>query len=466
MPTEFSTALYLDGESLDWTRLECVRGTPRDVAQGRLDWPAEPAGDTDEPPGAGIPPDPAVLARRLAPCGPPPFTLCLDSSEVLFRTLTLPTMDRSEIDSMVELQLDKVLPLPVEDMTIAHETLAIAETHTLVLACAVPTTTIDRAAQRLGLSAAALRRVDIAPLAFARLLAAHDAGQTPALEGREAVLLEEGAELTLMVLQDGLLLQARALGPRTLPWSELLRALRLTMLQVEAEQGVRELQRLTLVGEQPAEWNLDTRLAETFQCAVRLLTTETLGTLSRGAALRSAEGCTFDLTPVAWRTGLAASRFRRRLLHALAAGLLLWAVLTLTLFGGPVLMEKRAERIENEISRLDPAAQAVRDLRHRVRMIQTYMDRTRSPLEMLREISALLPEGIDLSSFRYRREDGRLWIQGTARSTPLVYTFKQRVDATDLFDYSALVSGPTTNPRTRGADFELLMVFPAEGEDP
>ena len=50
-------------------------------------------------------------------------------------------------------------------------------------------------------------------------------------------------------------------------------------------------------------------------------------------------------------------------------------------------------------------------------------------------------------------------LQGSALSTPLVYEFKQRVDDVPLFGGSALVRGPTTNPRTRGADFELVVLF-------
>ena len=122
------------------------------------------------------------------------------------------------------------------------------------------------------------------------------------------------------------------------------------------------------------------------------------------------------------------------------------------------------------IDAIEPAVRSVSDVRHRVRLIRDYSDRTYSPLEVLREISILLPDGITLVEMRYKREETRVTVKATATSTELAYAFKQRVDGSPLFSESKFTSGPTTNARTGGADFELTILLaapqPEEGGTP
>lgn len=453
MAKDLSTAIALIADVLDWTRLERVRGVWRVEASQTLGLSprrAEPIEDSDAE---------AAALKQLAANVPEPFALCLESSSVLFRCLTLPTTVLAEVADMVALQLDKLLPLAAEEMTVSFETLAQDDVNTVVLACAVPTATVETAAGRLRVAHGRVRRVDVAALACVRLLEARKIELSP---DREVVLLDEGPQATLVVLDGGVPVLARSAGSAEAPDADVVRTVRLSVLEAEADRGARPLERITLVSARPGAEALRPKLAAALACAVRVLSPSELGTFSQGAALRQGSVGALDLTPTTWSSAVSDRRFRRGLLNVLGGGLLLWALLAAGLYGGPALLERRAVRIEAGIKALEPAARAVRDIQNRVRMIQVYMDRELSPLETLREVSALLPEGITLASFRYRREDRRLSVQGSAQSTPLVYEFKQRVDASPLFSESALVSGPTINPRTRGADFELLVLFKKE----
>jgi hypothetical protein len=453
MAKDISTAVALFADKLDWTRLERVRGAWCVDAAEVVELTVGPAAAGD-----GAEAGSETLKRAMARV-PERFTLCLESTHVLFRCLTLPTTDAAEVSDMVSLQLDKLLPLPSDEMTVAHETLSNDEVNTVVLAGAAPTAVIAAAAERLGVATDRILRIDVAALAFVRLL--REQGVALSSE-REAVLLDEGLQWTLVVLDGGVPVLARSAGAAAAAEADVVRTVRLSLLQAEVEQCPRPLERITLVSARPAAEALRAKAAVAFACAVRVLSPADVGSFSRGAALRNREPGALDLRPASWRTSVSDRRFRRGLTRVLGGGALLWVLLAAALYGGPALLDHRAARIEAGMKALEPSGQAVRDVRNRVRMIQAYMDRTLSPLEVLREVSALLPEGIELSSFRYRRDEQRVSVQGAAQSTPLVYEFKQRMDASPLFAETALVSGPTMNPKTRGADFELLVLFKKE----
>ena len=76
-------------------------------------------------------------------------------------------------------------------------------------------------------------------------------------------------------------------------------------------------------------------------------------------------------------------------------------------------------------------------------LILSYMDRTYSPLEMLRMASGYLPQGITLTGFNYRREDG-VKISGEADVPTLVYDFKNAVTEDPLFE-SVSLAGPSAS---------------------
>lgn len=449
MAKETSTAIALLADKLDWTRLERVRGA----------WRVEGSGETVVEAVADSADGAAPRRPQAVPAVPERFTLCLASANVLFRSLVLPSTDAAEVADMVALQLDKVLPLPAEEMTVSHETLGNDELNTRVLACAVPTAVVAAAVERLGVATDRVRRVDVAPLAAVRLL--HEK-KIDLAEHREAVLLDEDGDVALVLLDGGVPILARSLGAIGAAPAEILRALRLSLVQAEVEQGPNALERVTFVSARTAAEVLRAAASAAFGCPARVLAPADLGTCSRGAALRSHEPGTLDLTPGSWRSSVSDRKFRRRLLQVVGGGLLVWALLAGALYGGPAFLDRRAARIGEAIRVLEPSARSVRDVQNRVRMIQAYMDRELSSLEVLREVSALLPEGIDLGSFRYRRDERRVSMQGTAQSTPLVYEFKQRIDASPLFAESALVSGPTIRPRTSVAEFELLVLFKEE----
>lgn len=475
MARDLFSAIHFAGNSLTGARLKRVRGEWSLTAPESLDIPDDTAAEPESPPAGpadGAAPRAAQVSaphavRRFTASFPDAVTLCLESRAALFQYLSIPPADDEEIPGMVLLQLEerKLLPLPAEEMTVAIETLDRSDDALQLLVAAVPTAHLDAAIERIGLAKTHVHRIDIGALAALRAL--RDSDSSPLLSpGRHLLLLDEAGFWTAVIVDSGRPVLVRPLGAATLPARALLRTLRLSLLQAESERDAPDpLSSISVLAGHPAP-ELLPALRDAFRCDVRALDRDAPAALcAAGAARRSAESAAFDLVPAAWRDELADRRHRRFILQAIVVGIALWVLAAAALFLGPSLLDKAIASEESALRTLDPAVQTVSDVRHRVRVIRTYMDRTFSPLEVFREICLLLPDGITFTSLRYRREDSRVTIGATASSTGLVYEFKRNVDKSETFSESQLTSGPTTNPRTGGADFELSVILATPQEE-
>ena len=484
MAKDLLSALHHAGNTLTGVRFKRTRGEWSLLAAETLRLPPPAAaagadGETHGAPGGSKAPasdavqtDAPVEARRFAASLPDPVTFCIESRLAQFQYLEVPVGDADEVAEMAALQAEsrKLLPLPAEEMTIALEVLERGAETLRLLLCAVPTAALDAIPIHTGLAPERIRRIDVAALAALR------AAPPPAGDGaRRLRLMEESGELTAIVLDDGKPVLVRALGPVAAPPALAMRLLRLSLLQTEAEQGTS----LPLAGIEidagsplPEEWlaalgalapvsPAPSGSSGTAQPASQPLQGAARSCAALGAALRSAERVAFDLVPAAWREAQAARSHRRGMLRVLGAAAVLWIVSALALFLGPKTIDRLCVSEQAAVDALEPAVRSVSDVRHRVRLIRSYSDRTYSPLEVLREISILLPDGITLVDMRYKREEARVVTRATATTTELAYAFKQSVDDSALFSESKFSSGPTTNARTGGADFELTILLSA-----
>jgi hypothetical protein len=326
----------------------------------------------------------------------------------------------------------------------------------------VPTEALDATVERLGISSRKAERVDASALATLRLLEEQKIGFA---EGREALLVDEGSLLTLLVLDGGTPVLIRSLGPLALPNADVSRTVRLSLLETELERGGKPLERVSVLSARREADALRRFAGEALGCESRLLSPSDLENLSRGAALRTGAPGVLDLTPNAWRMAASDRRFRRVLWQWSAGLTAAWALLAGVLYGGPALLERQAARVSEGVEALQPAAKVVRDVRNRVRMIQMYMERDDSALETLREVSSFLPEGVLLTSYRYQGMDRRAALQGTADSTALAYSLKEHLDASKLFAGSEFTGTVVQNAKTRRYDFEIVILLKASEEE-
>jgi hypothetical protein len=449
MAKESITGLVLREDGVEWTTLRGGRDAP--AASGREVLSAA---------------DGAADAERLrAACSGiarSPVSLGIGSEHVLLRVLELPTVDDAELASMIALQVDKFSPFPVETMVTAWEVLGREGGTTRALVAAVRRDVVDTRGTRLTNAGLHVARVDATVLGWCTLLRRAEEIDPDA---RDVVVLFDGGAPEVVVFDHGLPVLFRSLDTCVGVFGDALAGelaceIGYTLMSAEMEQGPAERQRVTLWGAGDLA-EAAVRIGTDCGCRVRAQALETLGALSEGVAIRAARRAGLDLTPPAWREAGRNRAFRRRLLGTAVTLGALWLAGAAVLLGGLAVERARETRLLREQARWREPANAVRELRRRVAIIKRYMNRSDSPLEFLRAVSAVLPAGIELTSFSYRKGE-ELRLSGEADRVEQVYEFKNRIDAGDMFQGESILQGPRSDRRKRKEVFDIIVELPED----
>jgi hypothetical protein len=458
------TALLVERGVLHGVRVTLQRG--REVVVAAASWPvtetaAAPPAATDGTPAPAAAADglaETLRAARKALKIESGCSLALPAADLMLKVLRLPPADSASLASIVRLQMEKIAPFAGEDLSVGHEVLARDDDGLTVIAAAAPRPLLDALARRLATAGLRLARLDVALLGWWRQLSEL---RLPELaEGRCAVLFEQGGEWDMMLAEAGRPLLARALG-RPLEPQDLTREVTLSLLSAEMDASPAPLAALLVVAEQPPGDEWLAALREAAGIEPRFLPRERLGKPALGVARRDGEKDRLDLVPPAWRAQERALRARRRLLTGLGAAAGVWVLLAAALGLAPWIVRRATAGVEARIAALEPAYRAVSETRQRVRLIRSYMDRSRSLLEMLRVICEAMPPDVVFSALTYRREEG-VKLVGDAAQPALVYAFKDALDASGCFA-SIRLSGTTRAPSGRHR-FEIDARFEGSAE--
>jgi Tfp pilus assembly protein PilN len=215
-------------------------------------------------------------------------------------------------------------------------------------------------------------------------------------------------------------------------------------------------------GERPAE--LLQRLADPFAITAHPHPLDSLPPLAEGLLRRArtrAPGM-LNLAPPAWQQAERRMEVRRRTITSSAIVAGLWVAGMAILFGGLQIQKQKLARQEARLAALAAPAEKVRAVRERTLELEEYVDRTRSVLDCLREISDLLPPGIELKIFNYHK--GRaVELTGEADAVTLVYDFKKEMEKSKLFVSTDLTR--IVHTAQNKENFKLTAVLPG-GEKP
>ncbi len=391
--------------------------------------------------------------------------LAVPSHQVVMRVLEFPVADAAELACMVELQVDKFSPFPLDQMVVSHEVLALREGASTVLVAAARSSVIRAAGQRFTDAGIRIGRVDT--LLLGRWQTLLDAGQL-VMEGRETLVLVDGGGVDVLTHEAGVPVALSGLGEVLAPADadtagELAQEIVHLLMGLEAERGRPSLSAVSVWSEAGEGAPLANALHRSLNQPVRECPLETIPTAVSGTVRRAQHtppvGAPLDLTPLTWREAGRLQMWRRRVI---AAGVLLlggWLLLAGVVFGVPFWQRVSNERLKAVEGRWQEPANHVRRLRMQVQIIRRYMDRRTSALECLREISLLQPPGVDLTSFTYRKGDG-LELIGEADSGALVILYNQRLNASVLFDN--VKAGPRTLTRQQRHRFSFEITFKKE----
>ena len=378
----------------------------------------------------------ALVAARSA-LGSRDIVLALPLSQVLVRVLKMPLEVRDDVTDAVALQMDKLSPFPGEELSVGCEILSETESHLWVFAAALPAAIFEALGTALDEAHLQAVRTDVAVLGWLRSLS----GPCQLMrDGRRVIVMAPDGLWELAVLDHGVPVLARGLGGAA-STEDVIRELTLSLLNVELDVGVGAVEEVLVVSQQVPDQALIEKLRGLTGAEVRHVIPPTPDGGVEGVALRTGEGAVLDLTPKAWRDQIKASRIRKRVVTGAGIALAIWAVLMGTLFAGPAVYKQLTAQVRKHSRAHAKAYKQVSDTRERVNLIESYTDRTRSSLEMLRLASSVLPQGITLIGFTYRRDEG-VKISGEADQPTVVYDFKNAVTENPLFEAVTLV-GPS-----------------------
>jgi hypothetical protein len=384
----------------------------------------------------------AVRAAKAA-LGGQQVVVALPAAKLLVRVLKLPLEVREDLKDAVTLQMDKLSPFPGEELSVGFEILNETESALWVFAAAMPASIFEEMGRALSLANLQIARTDVSALGWFRSLCGPLQLTRP---GRRLLLMDLDDGWDLLALDHGVPVYVRGLGhvPDT---DALIREITLTLFNVEIEVGGAPVADVIVVSREGQSEERVKRLESLLGVPVRCQAPPSEDGGVEGVALRTGEGAALDVTPQVWRDAVREARVRKRVLTGVGVAAAVWAAFMGVMLAGPLVYKQLTERSRAACKAHARAYKQVSDTRERVNLILSYMDRTCSPLEMLRLVSVALPSGIDLTEFSFKREEG-VKITGEANERGLVYSLKDAVTENPLFA-SVTLSGPTLSKNDR-----------------
>ena len=365
--------------------------------------------------------------------------LSLPLSRLLVQVMKFPAEMRNDLADAVSLQMDKLSPFGGEELTISHEVLAETDTEIWVLGAAMPAITFNDIGAALRLSKLHVTRTDISGLGWFRALCAPLQLTRP---GRRVVLMDLDDGWDMIVIDHGIPVLIRGMGIQQ-DIDSLIREITLSFMSAELEAGACLASEVLIVSNNPPDAERDSRIQKLLDAPVHHHTPPHEDGGVEGVALRTRENASMDLTPALWRNEIREAKITKQVYTGVAIAMTIWLVIMGWLFGAPRYYKFRTDRSKAYAKAHEKAYKQVADTRARVNLIESYMDRTHSSLEMLRIVSEALPQGITLAGFTYKKDEG-IKINGDADEPSLVYAYKDAITENPLFE-TVTLTGPSAS---------------------
>lgn len=434
---------------------------------GQLDWSAarvaEDAADAD---GADETPVPVSLAESMSMSGDGPrgrVALAVETGHVLLRVVRLPVASQEELKGMVDLQVDKYSPFPIDTLAVGFEVLVEDDDGLLVLIGAVREDEVEGLRQQLADAELEPHGVDAEIMGWWELILRSGRDVPAGLE--ICVLLTP--TIQIIAANDGVPLAFRSLAllldspPGDLA-VQLCEEIEYTVMSLELGHGVlgRPSVSLWSGGDEPSE--LVGAMSDGVDGDISLGSLDSLPPVSEGLALRAldTERRRLDITPGAWRRAESARSFKKTMFIAGGACLAVWALTVGALAGGYLFRQTALSELETAAGEWMTQANEVREMRRRVFTLKKYTNQTHSALECLREVSSSLADGIDLTSFSFRKAD-TVRLTGASKTVNQIYAFKRRLDHSQLFGEAEL-DAVRKHPRKQLELFEMVIKLPGD----
>ena len=324
-------------------------------------------------------------------------------------------------------------PFPDDELTVSCETVREDESGKVVIAAALPESAADDIGEALDTAKLSVVRIDALVLGQLR-------GVWTALgesAGRRLVVVRSPDCLTLVILDGDQPSAIRAITDET----DLKREVMLSLLEAEDFGGAKKLEEIVVVEPEDPTVGSDAEEtvpsassptgADTFDLSVfapvRHITVGSDAALV-GVAERSSDENALNALPESWREFLEETRFKAKLTRYLVVAGVIWALIVAVLFGVPVGYGFLTDHQKAMSKQHQRQYAAVKEMKAKVDLIHKYSDHARGALEIMKAVSDRLPEGVTLSSWTYKRDEG-VRVSGDAETSESTYAFKDAMDA-------------------------------------
>lgn len=363
--------------------------------------------------------------------------LALPLNRLLVKMVRVPSeTDPVEFSTPV---LQAASPFPDEPLTVSCETVREDAEGKIVLAAALPEGAADDIAEALDAEKLSVTRIDA--LVLGQLRGVWSAlGESSA---RRLVVMRSVDCLSLVVLDGAEPSAIRAVSDA----SDLRREVFQTLLEAEDFGGARKLGEIVVIEndesdergkkdesaqvphdpqDHPVKYDPLAPLADL--APIRHVTVGADAALV-GVAERSQDAGVLNALPASWQEVLEETRFKRKLTRYLTVAGVLWVLAVAVLIGVPFGFDMMTNHQKSLSKQHQRQYAVVKEMKAKVDLIHKYSDHARGALEIMKAVSDRLPEGITLSSWTYKRDDGvRVSGEAEGEAEP-VYVFKDSMDA-------------------------------------
>lgn len=420
------TGIRLQGGHVEWTLLR--------TRKGRLDSPrfkeielehfeeADKAARSAEL-------KPALSGVQGALCG------ILSAEHAVMRVVDLPSKDPQELADMAMLQVDKFAPFPSDQLYLACEVLEQRGETSRTLVAAVRKEAVDELGELFTASGHPLQQVDLDILALWALIRDDDKVLD---EGWDFHIFDQRNCVYMVAVLDGQPRMFRCLGNRPVQSGQavedFLDELEYTLMMLETECGILLGGRICCWVQEDFPNDLQEGLQRIEGLQVEQHNRDQLAPLSESAAFRGLHRTPLmaDFTPVQWKSNAKQKALIAKLLYSSAAFFAVWLIVVLGFLGTLNIRQARLSSRRDAVVALEVPADEVRALRKQVRSLELYADRSHSALEIMRDISVRLPDGIDLTSFVYRKGE-QMALRGEASEVDPIYAFFKSLEESELY---------------------------------
>lgn len=378
---------------------------------------------------------PSAIKQKCGSAITGPIGWAVPASTALLKVVDLPSTDPAEIRGMVDLQADKFSPFPIEQVAISFEIIQQLDSTSRVLIALTRLEQITNLGTMFAKAGFYTKHVDIDILGWWYLL--KENGKVPNT-GRHVIFVTRGNEWQLLATNDGVPIAFRSIVINPDQSAEAIAA-RLsdevlqTIISMEVDWGAAETTfSLWCAEEPPAQILAGLNAAGVPLNGFQKLSD--LPPLTEGLARRfcSLNDRSLNLAPPKWAEDENNKQARRTVLTASIFFVAVWLSLVVVFLVFFNLQMNKTEKIRNNAAQLESSAREVRQIKSKVLTLEQYADRSHSALECLREITSLLPKGVVLTSYVYKKAN-QINVRGSAESEEPIYNLIQAMGKSPLF---------------------------------